>query len=187
MAVYDWKRVCKDLAPDGHLRQKWPTGYASAPGLEHVPDTPFWHYALQLNLYKRILEAKYGAHVAPPLVLVVMHPDNAGALRIELPEMPEEIDAALAHRQRLMLKKPAPPPKPTMFELACRRARLLGLPEPTALVVAEEQVDVAASGCCAFAADADPQQQPPHKRKKCCAFADDTDDDDTAQQQCKEK
>lgn len=179
LAVYDWKRVCKDLTPNGHLQQKWPTGYASAPGLEHVPDTPFWHYALQLNLYKRILESKYGAQVAPPLVLVVMHPDNAAALRIELPEMPDEIDAALAHRQRLLLKKPAAPlPALSLLELACRRARLLGLPEPTALVAVadEEEVD-AAGGCCAFAADADdaaPQQQQPRKRNNnCCAFVDD--------------
>lgn len=187
LAVYDWKRVCKDLTPDGHLRQRWTVGYASkAAGLDHVPDTPFWHYALQLNLYKRILESKYGVQVTPPLVLVVMHPDNAAAMRIELPELPEEIDAALAHRKRrLLLKKPPPRSLSSLHDLACKRTRLLGLPEPPPLEEEEEDEEEQNTTCCAFAGgdkedDALEQQR---KRKLCsnarggCAFAEDEDDD----------
>ena len=39
-----------------------------------MPDTNFWHYALQLNTYKAILERKYGKTVTK-LCLVRLHPD----------------------------------------------------------------------------------------------------------------
>ena len=40
-----------------------------------MPDTNFWHYSLQLNTYKAILERKYGK-IVTNLCLVRLHPDN---------------------------------------------------------------------------------------------------------------
>jgi hypothetical protein len=49
--------------------------HALNPIISHIPDTNFWHYALQLNTYKSILEAKYGKTVTK-LCLVRLHPDT---------------------------------------------------------------------------------------------------------------
>ena len=43
--------------------------------IEHLPDTNYWHYCLQLNTYKAIIEEKYGKKVTD-LFLVCLHPDN---------------------------------------------------------------------------------------------------------------
>lgn len=105
LEIYDWKRSCKALLPE-HDNPRWPK-YASAHGLSHLPDNAFWHYAMQLNLYRRILQAKYGTSVSK-MCLVVMHPDNADYRRIELPILDAEIDAALAARRREIDGLPEP-------------------------------------------------------------------------------
>jgi len=70
LSIYDWKR-CKEIVRHNPFN-KW----ATTPGLEHVPDTNYWHYCLQLNVYKFILQEKYGKTVTD-LYLVCLHPDNA--------------------------------------------------------------------------------------------------------------
>lgn len=70
LSIYDWKR-CKEIVRSSAFN-KW----AITPGIEHVPDTNYWHYCLQLNVYKYILQEKYGKTVTE-LYLVCMHPDNA--------------------------------------------------------------------------------------------------------------
>jgi len=69
LSIYDWKR-CKDITPENPWAK-----YATNPILDHIPDTNFWHYTLQLNTYKQILERKYGVRIRD-LVLVRLHPDN---------------------------------------------------------------------------------------------------------------
>ncbi len=69
LSIYDWKR-CKDITPENPWAK-----FATNPILDHIPDTNFWHYTLQLNTYKQILERKYGVRVRD-LVLVRLHPDN---------------------------------------------------------------------------------------------------------------
>ena len=70
LSIYDWKRS-KEIVRHNPFN-KW----ATTPGLEHVPDTNYWHYCLQLNVYKFILQEKYGKTVTD-LYLVCLHPDNA--------------------------------------------------------------------------------------------------------------
>ena len=70
LSIYDWKR-CKEIVRSSAFN-KW----ATTPGIEHVPDTNYWHYCLQLNVYKYILQEKYGKTVTD-LYLVCLHPDNA--------------------------------------------------------------------------------------------------------------
>ena len=61
-----------------------------------MPDTNFWHYALQLNLYKTILEEQYNKKVTD-LYLVCMHPDNITMTydRIQVPILKVEISQLL--------------------------------------------------------------------------------------------
>ena len=62
------------------------------PKLKHIPDTNYWHYSLQLNVYKTILEQKYG-FIVKDLHLVVIHPENAeNYVKIKLPIMEKEIE-----------------------------------------------------------------------------------------------
>ena len=68
LAIYDWKR-CKAIAKNGF--NKW----ATTECISHLPDSNFWHYALQLNTYKTILERNYGKRVSA-MYLVRLHPDN---------------------------------------------------------------------------------------------------------------
>lgn len=69
LSIYDWKRA-KDMV----LETTW-NKYSTHPLLSDVPDTNFWHYALQLNTYKTILERKYDQQVTH-LCLVKLHPEN---------------------------------------------------------------------------------------------------------------
>ena len=69
LMIYDWKR-CKEIKKTNAF-DKW----ANKKEIEHLPDSNYWHYALQLNTYKAILEDKYGKTV-DELYLVCLHPDN---------------------------------------------------------------------------------------------------------------
>lgn len=79
--IYDWKRT-KKIDPDGNFGR-----FGKGRGRD-VPDCNFWHYALQLNTYKFMLEARYGVKIHD-LYLVRMHPDAADYEKIELPDLQE--------------------------------------------------------------------------------------------------
>ena len=49
--------------------------FASTSCIEHLPNTNYWHYSLQLNTYKAILERQYGK-IVTDLYLVRLHPNN---------------------------------------------------------------------------------------------------------------
>jgi ATP-dependent exoDNAse (exonuclease V) beta subunit len=68
LSIYDWKRS-KDITKV-NLYNK----YAVTKCISQYPDSNFWHYALQLNTYKAILEKNYGKKVKE-LCLVRLHPD----------------------------------------------------------------------------------------------------------------
>jgi len=68
ISIYDWKRS-KDITRINTFNK-----YATTRCICHMPDSNFWHYALQLNTYKTILENKYGKTVKD-LYLVRLHPD----------------------------------------------------------------------------------------------------------------
>ena len=67
LSIYDWKRS-KDISKNGWNK------FATNPLIQHLPDSNFWHYTLQLNTYKTILERKYNRQVTK-LCLVRLHPD----------------------------------------------------------------------------------------------------------------
>jgi hypothetical protein len=66
-----------------------------------MPDTNFWHYSLQLNVYKRILEVKYGKKVTA-LFLVCLHPNSGYDTydRISVPILEKELDDLFEVRKK---------------------------------------------------------------------------------------
>jgi hypothetical protein len=67
LSIYDWKR-CKSMDKEVSFNK-----YAKAP-IKHIPDTNFWHYSIQLNAYKMIIERNYGYKVKD-MFLVCIHPE----------------------------------------------------------------------------------------------------------------
>ena len=93
LQIYDWKR-CKEIVYENGFGKT-----AITPCISTMPDTNFWHYALQLNMYKTILEHKYGKTVSG-LYLVCLHPDNVYKTyeRIEVPFLDNEMRDLLEFR-----------------------------------------------------------------------------------------
>lgn len=92
LMIYDWKRS-KDI-----VKTKPFVTYAITECINHVPDTNFWHYALQLNTYKMILESKYGKTVTK-LALVCLHPSKKNFEIIPVPVLKKEIEDLVALRK----------------------------------------------------------------------------------------
>jgi hypothetical protein len=99
--IYDWKR-CQEIKHETEFGK-----YAKTSCICHFPDTNFWHYALQLNMYRRILQDKYGKTVSS-MYLVCLHPDNVykNYERINVPVLDKEMDELLTFRmQEIETKK----------------------------------------------------------------------------------
>jgi hypothetical protein len=91
LMIYDWKRA-KDIVKSSSFMK-----YAKTECISHLPDTNFWHYALQLNTYKTIIEQKYGKKVVK-LALVCLHPIKKNFEVIVLPMLTSEMEALFALR-----------------------------------------------------------------------------------------
>ena len=85
--IYDWKRSRKALPTE----DVWKYGIN---GMEKVPDIKFYHYALQQNMYKYILEKNYGITIGS-MYLVILHPIYQHYQKIKLPEMTLELKTML--------------------------------------------------------------------------------------------
>ena len=92
LMIYDWKRAKDIKKADAFMK------YALTECIGHVPDTNFWHYALQLNTYKAILEQKYGKKISK-LALVCLHPSKANFEVIPIPVLTSEMEALFALRR----------------------------------------------------------------------------------------
>lgn len=95
LQIYDWKR-CKEIVHESAFGK-----HALTPSISHLPDTNFWHYSLQLNTYKKILEEKYGKKITG-LYLICIHPDNPYKRyeRIEVPVLEKEMEILFEERKR---------------------------------------------------------------------------------------
>jgi CRISPR/Cas system-associated exonuclease Cas4 (RecB family) len=78
--------------------------FATNPIISHLHDTNFWHYALQLNTYKAILERKYGKKVTE-LCLIRLHPDCEEDTyeKLEVPLLDKEIQDLFKQREEMVL------------------------------------------------------------------------------------
>ena len=92
LQIYDWKRS-KGIKKTN----SWEN--ATTECINHLPNANYWHYSLQLNTYKAILEEKYGKKVTD-LFLVCLHPNNANKSyqRIRVPILSDEIKDLFALR-----------------------------------------------------------------------------------------
>ena len=91
LAIYDWKRA-KEI--------KFENSYQNClEPIENLPDTNYWHYSLQLNIYRRILEELYDVTVSE-LALVVLHPNNPSFQVIMLNRMDDEVTAMFESRRK---------------------------------------------------------------------------------------
>ena len=99
LLIYDWKR-CRDIKKNNAFN-KW----GNKECIEHLPDTNYWHYCLQLNTYKAILEEKYGKKIRD-LYLVCLHPDNKNNSfqRIKVVDLQSEVKDLFELRKKELNK-----------------------------------------------------------------------------------
>ena len=98
LLIYDWKRS-KEIIKSNSFG-KW----GNKECIEHLPDTNYWHYCLQLNTYKAILEEKYGEKIKG-LYLVCLHPDNKNKnyQRIKVADLQTEVKELFEMRKKEIL------------------------------------------------------------------------------------
>ena len=94
LTIYDWKR-CREITKTNRANK-----FATHPAIEHLPDTNYWHYALQLNVYKYILQKKYGKTITD-LYLIVLHPEAKNYQRVKLPDLQSEVAELFEERIRM--------------------------------------------------------------------------------------
>ena len=91
LSIYDWKR-CKDIRANSPWNK-----FSHTECISHIPDTNYWHYALQLNVYAALLEKNYGKTIKD-LRLVVLHPNQTFPVVVSLPWLRDEVAALFASR-----------------------------------------------------------------------------------------
>lgn len=94
--IYDWKRS-KEIKTEAFGNQ---TGFGPA---GHLPDCNYWHYTLQLNVYRWFLETFYGLRVSD-MYLIILHPDNKNYKRFRLNRLDDEVAGMLECRLRAVAR-----------------------------------------------------------------------------------
>lgn len=89
--IVDWKRS-KKLVIDGHPK-KYGFGFALSE-LNHLDNSSYYKYALQQNIYKYILEKKYGLSISS-MNLIVLHENCDNYYRVDLSPLHKEVEIIL--------------------------------------------------------------------------------------------
>lgn len=84
LMIYDWKRSKNIIKTKPFLT------FSNNEVISHIPDTNFWHYSIQLNTYKAIIEKNYNK-IINKMVLVCLHPDNNDYIIYNVPNLQDEI------------------------------------------------------------------------------------------------
>jgi ATP-dependent DNA helicase PIF1 len=92
--IYDWKRSSVNF--DKYSRAKAP--------IDHLYDNKFTKYALQLNLYRVILEQWYGVSIKDMYIIELLA-ENDSYKKIEVPRMEKEIQDILKYREDCLKSK----------------------------------------------------------------------------------
>ena len=98
LSIYDWKR-CKKIQQKNQYNK-----FSTNPIISHIPDTNFWHYSLQLNIYKWILEHNYNETVSE-MFLVCLHPDQKNYEKIKVPNLHTDIENLIEFRREQLKNK----------------------------------------------------------------------------------
>ena len=96
--IYDWKRSSKVVNTFGQPITEGFNGKMSMNGI-NLPDTSFYHYCLQQNLYRYMLEAHYGIRVRA-MNLVVLCADYPSYYVAQVPKMDEVVGQIIDICQR---------------------------------------------------------------------------------------
>jgi len=103
LTVVDWKRTSG--RGSGFFESRF---RSLKPPLQHLSDSKFWAYTLQLNMYRDMLERSYGFRVRD-LLLALVHPDLGPAGRlVRAPFLRAEVELLRAeealqpHPERIM-------------------------------------------------------------------------------------
>lgn len=88
LSIYDWKR-CKDIQKTSSWNK-----FSKNDLISHIPDTNYWHYCLQLNTYKFILEDKYDK-VIKDMYLICLHPEKSDYEKIKVCDLQDEVKLLL--------------------------------------------------------------------------------------------
>ncbi len=88
--IYDWKRSHRVVGQDNEPISSSYYGEGGIRGLEHIQDTVYWHYCLQQNLYRFILEKNYSIKV-DKMYLVIFTDDDYNYKKLEVPYMDDAI------------------------------------------------------------------------------------------------
>jgi len=84
LSIYDWKRS-KEIIKEPKFNE-----YSIDSEINYIPDTNYWHYALQLNVYKALLEKNYGVKISE-LFLVRLHPNSDNYEKIHVVNLQEDV------------------------------------------------------------------------------------------------
>jgi len=97
--IYDWKR-----SVGIKKENRWRSSTTKC--IEHLPDSNFWHYSLQLNTYKALLEKNYGVKVKD-MYLVCLHPNNENKSyqRIQVANLEKEVKDLFDLRRKMLNKE----------------------------------------------------------------------------------
>lgn len=87
--LFDWKRSKQIKKKNNYRKGKYP--------LSHIDDANYWYYALQLNMYKYILEKNYIQAISS-LFLVRLHPDQQDYEMHRIPDLTSEVNLMLRER-----------------------------------------------------------------------------------------
>ena len=92
--IYDWKRSSKVV---NVLGEPFIEGFNGKRGFNGIslPDTSYYHYCIQQNLYRYMLEAHYGVKVKA-MNLVVLCADYPSYIVANVPKMDEVIEQIIA-------------------------------------------------------------------------------------------
>jgi ATP-dependent exoDNAse (exonuclease V) beta subunit len=89
LTIYDWKRSKAILKSNSFNK------FSTSQTIGHIPDSNFWHYSLQLNIYKSIIERQYNKTVKD-LFLVCLHPNHSTYQLIKCPDLQCEVSQLFA-------------------------------------------------------------------------------------------
>ena len=95
--LFDWKRSKKVVDNQGNPKLSDPAHFYTKfayGGLGHLTDDSYYKYALQQNIYRHILETKYG-FVVSSMNLLILHPEYDTFHWVELPNMQDEVNYML--------------------------------------------------------------------------------------------
>lgn len=98
--IYDWKRSDKIIASGMPIKTNKYGEKGNYP-LEHIDNSPYYHYALQLSLYKFILDRNYGIKV-DKLRLGIFHPTYNKPYLLEVPYLENEINTIFNLRSEVI-------------------------------------------------------------------------------------